>query len=116
MENTPPVRIISSKYNTDSDRSHWGSLPTLSQLTRHTIDSNKNMKTSKSPSRNNNALMDSTRGNVHVNGDDGKCEDRSGLLTPPSSKDATSMLISPPPEEILRIEFDSRHPVSIHVH
>lgn len=115
MENTPPARIV-SKYNSDSDRLHWNLLPTLSQPTRHTIDSNKNIKTSKSPSKKNNTLMDSTRENTQVGGEDSKWKDRSSLLTPPNSQDATSMLISPPPEEILRIEFNSRHSVSIYVH
>lgn len=60
--------------------------------------------------------MDTGRGNEANQEDDGedKWEDRSGLQTPPSSQDATKTLISPPPEETLRMGSSRVSPLSLH--
>lgn len=52
--------------------------------------------------------MDIGKGNVNGSGSDDLWEGRGGLLTPPSSQDATKMLISPPPEETLRMSFGGK--------
>lgn len=74
MENTAP--------SIHTDRSSWAHLPTLSQL-------RKSVQQTPSP------LM--ARNNNHQD----KWQDSSALLFTPQ-RDATTMLISPPPEELLR--------------
>jgi hypothetical protein len=69
--------------NDPADRAQWAKLPTLSQLT----------------AKRKSTLMDTTRPNQFHDDDD---RWTSGLITPPNSQDATKMLISPPPEEVLR--------------
>jgi hypothetical protein len=71
--------------NNDSPTAQWAKLPTLSQLT----------------AKRKSTLMDTTRHNQFDDDD----EHRSGLVTPPNSQDATKMLISPPPEEVLKFGF-----------
>lgn len=90
MENDPPHSNTTAL--TFTGHNNWASLPTLSQLTRN---DNINQKSTPVSRRNGGAaaLMDTGRINESYGGD--KWENM-------SSQDATSMLISPPPEEVLR--------------
>ena len=113
MENDSPRRrsaaLPTIDRHLDTDRENWASLPTLSQLTANNGKGNNNGRKSPTKAK---ALMDSGKGNnVDGNEEVGEgsetwgWEERSGLMTPPSSQqaqDVSKMLISPPPEEVLR--------------
>ncbi|KAF7979307.1 hypothetical protein HWV62_43030 [Athelia sp. TMB] len=113
MENDSPRRrsaaLPTIDRHLDTDRENWASLPTLSQLTVNNGKRHNNGRKSPTKAK---ALMDSGKGNnvdgqeeVGEGSETWAWEERSGLMTPPSSQqtqDVSKMLISPPPEEVLR--------------